>query len=255
MAHPDARARVREVVRRLSALAADVRSDLAVPESQWAHEQSSADNHPADNASDVLHREMDVGLTRGLEHHLAEARRAMEKMEEHTYGRCDRCGRDISAARLEARPESVLCLACADAEERYRPPEGEAVVPSPSGRTCAEDPVEATGRDFTEAVMRWGSSNSTQDTPPAVDAEEAFVGFDDPEDAVEPIERYVDESGEVLWDVVRAERRIRGQSTQQADASYGDDIYIGDNEADESESGPESASGRDRSPRSPGRPG
>ena len=41
--------------------------------------------------------------------------RALEKLEEGTYGTCDRCGGPIAAARLRFSPESVLCIDCAGA--------------------------------------------------------------------------------------------------------------------------------------------
>jgi RNA polymerase-binding transcription factor DksA len=39
--------------------------------------------------------------------------RALEKLDEGTYGLCDRCGALIPEERLEARPWSVLCVRCA----------------------------------------------------------------------------------------------------------------------------------------------
>jgi DnaK suppressor protein len=41
---------------------------------------------------------------------LAEVERAEQKLVEHSYGRCDICGGDIGAARLEARPWATRCL-------------------------------------------------------------------------------------------------------------------------------------------------
>ncbi len=210
--------RIAHVMHRLAALSRDLRRELAEPESEWAHETSSYDNHPADNATTVFGREMDVGLVQGLDRHLAETRRALEKWDEHTYGRCDQCGRPISSERLEARPESVWCLRCA--EEPGNPsarPSEEDVVHAPYGTLYGRDPVEDTGSDFLAAVMQWGSSDSTEDTPPAVDVEETFVGFAEPQNTVEPIERYVDSEGDVLWDALWCERRERGHSTQMQD--------------------------------------
>jgi len=42
---------------------------------------------------------------------LAEVVRAEEKAADGTYGRCDVCGDDIGAGRLEARPWATRCLA------------------------------------------------------------------------------------------------------------------------------------------------
>ena len=40
----------------------------------------------------------------------ADVVRAMEKLEDGTYGRCDVCGEQIPAGRLEALPWAVLCV-------------------------------------------------------------------------------------------------------------------------------------------------
>ncbi|MDQ3484297.1 MAG: TraR/DksA C4-type zinc finger protein [Actinomycetota bacterium] len=41
---------------------------------------------------------------------LAETIRAEAKIDEGSYGRCDVCGEDIDAARLEARPWATRCI-------------------------------------------------------------------------------------------------------------------------------------------------
>jgi RNA polymerase-binding transcription factor len=41
---------------------------------------------------------------------LAEVDRALAKLDDGTYGRCDVCDDEISAARLEARPWATRCL-------------------------------------------------------------------------------------------------------------------------------------------------
>ena len=38
---------------------------------------------------------------------------ALEKFDEGTYGRCESCGEEITAARLEAKPAARLCIECA----------------------------------------------------------------------------------------------------------------------------------------------
>lgn len=54
-----------------------------------------------------------VGTARELQAMLRDVDRALRKLEEGTYGICDRCGMLISEDRLEARPWSVLCIDCA----------------------------------------------------------------------------------------------------------------------------------------------
>ena len=43
---------------------------------------------------------------------------ALERLENGSFGICDRCGQEISSSRLEARPMTTLCLDCKEEEER-----------------------------------------------------------------------------------------------------------------------------------------
>ena len=40
----------------------------------------------------------------------ADVVRALEKLDEGSYGRCDVCGQEIPEGRLEALPWAVLCV-------------------------------------------------------------------------------------------------------------------------------------------------
>ena len=48
---------------------------------------------------------------------IASAMRALTRIENGTYGQCVRCGDEIAAKRLEARPEAALCIQCARKEQ------------------------------------------------------------------------------------------------------------------------------------------
>jgi DnaK suppressor protein len=48
---------------------------------------------------------------------IASVSRALLRMEQGAYGECVRCGDQIGAKRLEARPEAALCIACASKEQ------------------------------------------------------------------------------------------------------------------------------------------
>lgn len=48
---------------------------------------------------------------------IASVMRALTRIENGTYGQCMRCGTQIAARRLEARPEAALCIACAREEQ------------------------------------------------------------------------------------------------------------------------------------------
>ena len=39
---------------------------------------------------------------------------AMARLDEGTYGRCERCGEALSSSQLEADPAGSLCAACAE---------------------------------------------------------------------------------------------------------------------------------------------
>ena len=46
--------------------------------------------------------------------------RAVSRIDDKSYGTCERCGRPIDAARLKALPHASLCLDCKRREERVR---------------------------------------------------------------------------------------------------------------------------------------
>lgn len=66
-----------------------------------------------DGTSEAISRRNDIGVGNSLLVTEEKLRRALAKLEEGSYGRCDRCGRPIAAGRLEAAPESALCIDCA----------------------------------------------------------------------------------------------------------------------------------------------
>ena len=44
--------------------------------------------------------------------------KAMQRIEDGSFGMCEECGCEISARRLEARPVTTLCIACKEEQER-----------------------------------------------------------------------------------------------------------------------------------------
>ena len=55
------------------------------------------------------------GREKGL---LDKIERALQKIEENTFGACEECEEEISVKRLEARPETTLCIRCKEDHER-----------------------------------------------------------------------------------------------------------------------------------------
>jgi DnaK suppressor protein len=71
-----------------------------------------------DGTTEAVRRLTEVGVGGSLETSQARVLRALEKLDEGTYGTCDACGSAIAPARLRFAPESVLCIACARAAGR-----------------------------------------------------------------------------------------------------------------------------------------
>ena len=56
---------------------------------------------------------------RGRERMLLEKiQKALVRIEDGSFGECEECGEKISAKRLEARPETTLCIRCKEEQER-----------------------------------------------------------------------------------------------------------------------------------------
>lgn len=75
-----------------------------------AGEQTAFDNHMGDVATVTFDRELDYTLEENSEHVLAAIDAALKRIDDGTYGRCVRCGREIPAERLEAKPYAELCI-------------------------------------------------------------------------------------------------------------------------------------------------
>lgn len=66
----------------------------------------------ADAAATTAERTERLGVVDTLKGQLEEVDRALKRIAEGTYGICANCGRPIPPERLEARPESTLCVTC-----------------------------------------------------------------------------------------------------------------------------------------------
>ena len=81
-------------------------------------EESQYDNHLGDTATVTYDREMDYTLEDNSEAVLAAIEKALRKIDEGTYGICERCGKPIEKARLKALPYVDLCIKDAQATSR-----------------------------------------------------------------------------------------------------------------------------------------
>jgi DnaK suppressor protein len=66
-----------------------------------------------DGTSEAISRRNDIGVGNSLLVTEEKLERALAKLEEGSYGRCDSCGAPIAPGRLEVAPESAVCIDCA----------------------------------------------------------------------------------------------------------------------------------------------
>jgi len=67
---------------------------------------------PDENALKVTAYESTLPIEYALELRLSDINRALEKIKNNTYGRCENCDHAIDLKRLEAMPEARVCLDC-----------------------------------------------------------------------------------------------------------------------------------------------
>lgn len=66
----------------------------------------------ADAAAATAERTEVIGLVDSMKRMVDEIDAALARIAEGSYGTCVVCGREIGAARLEHRPESIHCVDC-----------------------------------------------------------------------------------------------------------------------------------------------
>ncbi len=66
-----------------------------------------------EGTSQAIDRFTDIGIAHEVQGIKERVERALEKIDEGTYGKCDGCGGPIASGRLNAAPESALCIECA----------------------------------------------------------------------------------------------------------------------------------------------
>ena len=81
-------------------------------------DEDGNDSHLADSATETVDREIEQSLEDNAEHLLASIDAALGRIEDGSYGRCERCGEAISEERLEALPYATKCIECKRLEER-----------------------------------------------------------------------------------------------------------------------------------------
>jgi RNA polymerase-binding protein DksA len=72
----------------------------------------------ADVGATTLERDHDLNVVSAERDLLVQIERALEHIDDGTYGVCDSCGEPIGKMRLMAFPRATLCMSCKQREER-----------------------------------------------------------------------------------------------------------------------------------------
>src|SRR3954447_22048063 len=95
-------------LRRIEALSGDV--DAVI---EAASDVATDDEHDPEGATIAFERARIGALLDAARVRLGALDRALQRSADGTYGVCERCGSNIAAERLAARPASTLCISCA----------------------------------------------------------------------------------------------------------------------------------------------
>ncbi len=98
----------------------DMLRELAISRTQReaSGDISAFTSHPADISTESDEREKVASLITRETEMLKELDAALERVADATYGKCDACGGDIPAARLQALPFATLCVKCQTEAEK-----------------------------------------------------------------------------------------------------------------------------------------
>jgi RNA polymerase-binding transcription factor DksA len=82
------------------------------------------DQHQADVGTETFEREKDLSILEQVDAELADVERALQRLDDGTYGQCEFDGKPIPEERLEVMPAARFCLEHqAEIEREARPVE------------------------------------------------------------------------------------------------------------------------------------
>ncbi len=85
-------------------------------------EGDMTENDSGDMSQSLFTREMDATVEQTVEKRLQSVERALQKVDEGTYGICDDTGEQIPRGRLEVLPEAIYTVEAQQRRERERRP-------------------------------------------------------------------------------------------------------------------------------------
>lgn len=159
-------------------------------------ELSSYDNHPADEGTDLYEREKDIALREHYLNELANVNKALNAIQNGTYGTCEVCGKEIAKQRLEALPNTTYCIEhTPDQITSHTRPIEEGVLMPPFGKFDMDEKDENVAfdaEDSWQTVASWGTSESPSDLVGGEDHyNDVYIESDENEGYVEDYENFV----------------------------------------------------------------
>ncbi len=99
-----------------------LRKELAVVELEMdeliQESGEGAGDDQADAGTKTFEREHEMSLVINARDMVLQTERALERIDNKTYGNCEECGAPIGKARLQVFPRATLCMLCKQKEER-----------------------------------------------------------------------------------------------------------------------------------------
>ena len=99
-----------------------LRAELAEVESGMEDlinaEGMGAGDDQADAGTKTFEREHEMSLVYNARDMVIQTERALERIDNKSYGRCEECENSIGKARLQVFPRATLCMSCKQKEER-----------------------------------------------------------------------------------------------------------------------------------------
>ena len=99
-----------------------LQKELAVAEAEMEHLVEAAGVGAGDDQADAgaktFEREHEMSLVYNARDIVQQTERALERINNKSYGKCEDCGNYIGKARLQVFPRATLCMACKQKEER-----------------------------------------------------------------------------------------------------------------------------------------
>jgi RNA polymerase-binding transcription factor len=95
---------------------------MPADDEQAVRPDSQSVNDIGDVAQVNERRELEFGTRERLGERISRLDAALQRLDAGHYGICERCGRPIHPARLQALPEAPLCRDCQEEAERMEGP-------------------------------------------------------------------------------------------------------------------------------------